>query len=820
MAPERPAKRTASPSVPSATKRSPGHAARRRVAEPTVDAAPDTATAADLVDETRPGGETHQVAGGERPRLTTQQGIPVADDQNTLQGRRAWAVAARGLPLPREDLPLRPRADPRAGRARPRLRRPRLLRAVRVAGRRHPGRPVPAARRADPGVRALLHRGRQQGLVRPRPRRPRLRREVLHAGRQLGPRRQQHPGLLHPGRHQVPRRRPRRQAGARSRLPPGPVGPRQLLGLHLADARGHPHGDVDDVGPGDPPVVPLHGGLRRPHVPLRRRRRRRRRSSSSTGSRSWACSRWCGTRPSRSTAPTPTSTAATCGTPSTPATSRSGSSASSCSTTSSPTRSTSTSSTPPRSSPRSSCRCAAVGRLVLDRTVDNFFAETEQVAFCTQNVVPGIDFTNDPLLQGRNFSYLDTQLKRLGGPNFTHLPVNAPKCPVAHFQQDGHMAIINPVGPRQLRAELVGRGSRRPARGPRRRLPQLRRGVNGTKQRVRSERFADHYSQARQFYISQTPVEQTAHRRRLRVRAVQVRAAGHPRPHGGQPPQRRRGLRPTRRRRPAPRPAPRAVHAGAPADHRPPAVAGAEHRGQRPRQLRRPQDRRARHRRHRRRAARRVAQGRSGRGRAGRAHRPPDRRRRPQRRRTHAGPPEDRRRPVGALRRRGDPRRPPRARRCSPRTRRPRTSSPTPTPTASSSPTPPTPWRCSTPPGWPQSSTTATSHSTDAPLSPRSSKPIGTSATGPAPPASPRPDRELDIQTGTSPDHVDSAHVHPSTYTPAPSPANADASTSLTARLALAWCHPAHCGVSSNVGDNAHLPRPLAPGRRRYASQG
>ncbi|HYX62395.1 MAG TPA: catalase, partial [Streptosporangiaceae bacterium] len=86
-----------------------------------------------------------------------------------------------------------------------------------------------------------------------------------------------------------------------------------------------------------------------------------------------------------------------------------------------------------------------VGRLVLDRVVDNFFAETEQVAFCTQNVVPGIDFTNDPLLQGRNFSYLDTQLKRLGSPNFTHLPINAPKCPFATFQQDGHMATVNPA---------------------------------------------------------------------------------------------------------------------------------------------------------------------------------------------------------------------------------------------------------------------------------------------------------------------------------------------------------------------------------------
>lgn len=87
-----------------------------------------------------------------------------------------------------------------------------------------------------------------------------------------------------------------------------------------------------------------------------------------------------------------------------------------------------------------------VGRLVLDRTVDNFFAETEQVAFCTQNIVPGVDFTNDPLLQGRNFSYLDTQLKRLGSPNFTNIPINAPRCPIHNFQQDGHMAITKPKG--------------------------------------------------------------------------------------------------------------------------------------------------------------------------------------------------------------------------------------------------------------------------------------------------------------------------------------------------------------------------------------
>jgi catalase len=79
-----------------------------------------------------------------------------------------------------------------------------------------------------------------------------------------------------------------------------------------------------------------------------------------------------------------------------------------------------------------------IGTMTLDRVVDNFFAETEQVAFCTQNVVPGIDFTDDPLLQGRNFSYLDTQLKRLGSPNFTKIPVNAPKgCPVSTTSRTG-----------------------------------------------------------------------------------------------------------------------------------------------------------------------------------------------------------------------------------------------------------------------------------------------------------------------------------------------------------------------------------------------
>ncbi|MBC2803537.1 catalase [Rhizobium ruizarguesonis] len=146
-----------------------------------------------------------------------------------------------------------------------------------------------------------------------------------------------------------------------------------------------------------------------------------------------------------------------------------------------------------------------IGRLVLDRMPENFFAETEQVAFMTQNVPPGIDFSNDPLLQGRNFSYLDTQLKRLGGPNFTHLPINAPKCPFHNFQQDGHMAMRNPVGRVNYQPNSRNQGPREsPVQGYRH-FPAEE---QGPKVRLRPESFADHYSQARQFYISQTPPEQ------------------------------------------------------------------------------------------------------------------------------------------------------------------------------------------------------------------------------------------------------------------------------------------------------------------------
>jgi catalase len=147
----------------------------------------------------------------------------------------------------------------------------------------------------------------------------------------------------------------------------------------------------------------------------------------------------------------------------------------------------------------------AIGRLVLDRMPDNFFMETEQVAFMTQNVPPGIDFSDDPLLQGRNFSYLDTQIKRLGGPNFTHIPINTPKCPFHHFQQDGHMAMRNPTGRVNYQPNSFGVGPRESPIGGLRSFPA---DLEGQKLRARPESFADHYSQARQFFISQTATEQ------------------------------------------------------------------------------------------------------------------------------------------------------------------------------------------------------------------------------------------------------------------------------------------------------------------------
>jgi catalase len=146
-----------------------------------------------------------------------------------------------------------------------------------------------------------------------------------------------------------------------------------------------------------------------------------------------------------------------------------------------------------------------IGRMVLDRWPNNFFAETEQVAYCPSHVVPGIDFSNDPLLQGRLFSYLDTQLSRLGSANFHQIPVNAPKCPFANHQRDGHMQMAQPTG--RVAYEPNSLSDHSPRETPKG-FHSAAVTETGEKGRIRAEHFADHYSQARQFYLSQTAYEQ------------------------------------------------------------------------------------------------------------------------------------------------------------------------------------------------------------------------------------------------------------------------------------------------------------------------
>lgn len=153
-----------------------------------------------------------------------------------------------------------------------------------------------------------------------------------------------------------------------------------------------------------------------------------------------------------------------------------------------------------------------VGRMVLDKYPDNFFAETEQVAFLPTNIIPGIDFSNDPLLQGRLFSYLDTQKSRLGTTNFHQIPINAPKCPMHNFQRDGMMQTHQFTGratyePNSLANVNEPTGPRASEQGFQTVAHQEE--VGTAKLRVRAETFADHFTQPRLFYQSQTVIEQT-----------------------------------------------------------------------------------------------------------------------------------------------------------------------------------------------------------------------------------------------------------------------------------------------------------------------
>ncbi|GAA2471879.1 catalase [Streptomyces longisporus] len=147
-----------------------------------------------------------------------------------------------------------------------------------------------------------------------------------------------------------------------------------------------------------------------------------------------------------------------------------------------------------------------IGRMVLNRNPENFFAETEQVAFHTANVVPGIDFTNDPLLQARNFSYLDTQLIRLGGPNFTQIPVNRPVAPVRTNQRDGYHQSAIHQGTNYFPNSLGG-GCPAHAGVDANAYTHYAERVDGAKIRKRSESFKDHYSQPAMFFHSMTDWE-------------------------------------------------------------------------------------------------------------------------------------------------------------------------------------------------------------------------------------------------------------------------------------------------------------------------
>lgn len=148
-----------------------------------------------------------------------------------------------------------------------------------------------------------------------------------------------------------------------------------------------------------------------------------------------------------------------------------------------------------------------LGKMVLNRNPVNHFAETEQVAFCPSHIVPGIGFSDDPLLQGRLFSYLDTQLSRLGGPNFHQIPINAPRCPFTNNQRDGLRQMqVHPgrvaYEPSQISPPAA------PRECPMHGLRTHPEAETGEKIRKRSDTFADHYSQARMFFRSMTPPEQ------------------------------------------------------------------------------------------------------------------------------------------------------------------------------------------------------------------------------------------------------------------------------------------------------------------------
>lgn len=174
-----------------------------------------------------------------------------------------------------------------------------------------------------------------------------------------------------------------------------------------------------------------------------------------------------------------------------------------------------------------------IGKMTLNRNPDNFFAETEQVAFHPGHLVPGIDFTNDPLLQGRLFSYTDTQLSRLGSPNFHEIPINRPVVPVHNNQRDGHMRQTINTAVTSYQPNSIEGGCPFQAKMSEGGFTSYQERIDSKKIRDRSESFSDHFSQARLFYNSQSAEEKDHLTDALRfelgkvdIEAIQIRMLG------------------------------------------------------------------------------------------------------------------------------------------------------------------------------------------------------------------------------------------------------------------------------------------------------
>ncbi|RAI97855.1 catalase [Chitinophaga skermanii] len=163
-----------------------------------------------------------------------------------------------------------------------------------------------------------------------------------------------------------------------------------------------------------------------------------------------------------------------------------------------------------------------IGKMVLNKNPDNFFAETEQVAFHPGHIVPGIDFTNDPLLQGRLFSYTDTQLIRLGGPNFHEIPINRPVVPIHNNQRDGYMRQEINVGKSSYHPNSTGGGCPFQAKMSEGGFTSYPERVDAHKVRGRSKSFLDFFSQAKLFFNSQSEYEQQHIIRALRFELGKV----------------------------------------------------------------------------------------------------------------------------------------------------------------------------------------------------------------------------------------------------------------------------------------------------------